>query len=1311
MAGDLDTTFDGDGKVTTDFATTEFGGALDRAYSVAVQSDGKIVVAGNSLTGNGEQYNFALARYNANGSLDTTFDGDGKVTTDFGGGDDTAHSVAIQSNGKIVVAGKSYNGSKRFDFALTRYNANGSLDTTFDGDGKVTTDFGGGDDTAHSVAIQSDGKIVVAGYIYKVGGDDFALARYNANGSLDTTFDGDGKVTTDFGVSLDRAYSVAIQSDGKIVVAGESYNGSKWLDFALTRYNANGSLDTTFDGDGKVTTDFGGGDDTAHSVAIQSDGKIVLAGSSGIRGTFDSDDFALTRYNANGSLDTTFDGDGKVTTDFGKNLDDHGYSVAIQSDGKIVVAGESKHVRGGYDFALARYNANGSLNTSFDGDGKVTTTIGIHNFGANYGAFGVAIQSDGKIVVAGDGPYDFALARYNASDAPTDITLSLTSIAESATANTTVGTLSTIDPDAGDTFTYTLVSGADSIDNAAFSISSNSLRATSSFDFETKSSYTIRIRSTDQGGFFTEKTFTITVIDINESPTNISLSSKTISENSAANTPVGTLNTADPDTENTFTYTLVTGSGDTDNASFNISANSLRATSSFDFETKSSYTVRIRSTDQNGLFVENAFAIQVVNANETPTEIGLSWNMLAENAGFDKTVGTFSTTDVDAGSTFTYSFVTGAGDANNASFRFLGSALVAISNFDFETKSSYSIRVRSTDQGGLFVEKTFVITVIDVNEAPTDISLSSSTIAENAAANTPVGTLSTADPDAGNSVAYALVAGSGDANNAAFNIAGSILRATNTFNFEAKSSYSIRVRSTDQGGLFTEKTLTITVTNINETPTDISLSSNSSAENAGANAVVGALSTIDPDSGNTFTYSLIMGAGDADNESFNINGSTLHAISGFNFETKSSYSVHIRSTDQNGLFVEKAFAIQVVNVNETPIDISLTSTTILENSGPNAMVGTLSTADVDSGNTFVYSLVAGSGGTDNAAFNVSGSTLRATSSFDFETRSDYTVRVRSTDQGGLFVEKVFAIRVVNANDAPVAVGDSYWVLVDTVKILDVLVNDSDVDNAIDPTSIEIFSPPLHGTATPMPDGTVRYTPNEGYRGAESFTYRVRDSLGFFSNAATVQLRINSAPNTNPDSLVVKKTITTVLDVLRNDSNPDGTLDPATLVIFSGSDMADVVVQSNGTIRFTPRARFLGTTQFRYVVSDNDGRPSVPTDVTVQVVVSIYQNPRSRFDVDDDGSASPLDVLVLINLLNSQAPSLPVDGLPGPPAYVDVNADNRVDPLDVLDVINHINSRGNGEGEGNAAFTFDDVFASDDWQKELRKSKRRSLTRF
>jgi uncharacterized delta-60 repeat protein len=223
------------------------------------------------------------------------------------------------------------------------------LDTTLGTNGKVTTAIGG-QDFATAVAIQSDGKIVVAGYSLNGANDDFALARYNTDGSLDTTFDTDGKVTTAIGASVDRASAVAIQSDGKILVAGFSSDGFS-TDFALARYNADGSLDTTFSSDGKVTTAIGASYDYASAMAIQSNGKIVVAGSALINYT---DDFALARYNADGSLDTTFQIAGKATTAI--RSDDSAHAVAIQSDGKIVVVGETW---GGSpsnsDFALVRY--------------------------------------------------------------------------------------------------------------------------------------------------------------------------------------------------------------------------------------------------------------------------------------------------------------------------------------------------------------------------------------------------------------------------------------------------------------------------------------------------------------------------------------------------------------------------------------------------------------------------------------------------------------------------------------------------------------------------------------------------------------------------------------------------------------------------------------------------------------------------------------------------------------------------------------------------------------------------------------------
>ena len=228
----------------------------------------------------------------ADGDLDTSFGTGGKVVTSFLGQDDFVRSVAIQSDGKIVVAGETKNGTYD-EFALARYNPDGTLDTSFgNSGGKMITNSNNNGDHARSVAIQSDGKIVLAGAGDNTGNDDFALYRYNTDGSLDSSFGTGGKVFTAVGSGNDFAESVAIQSDGKIVVAGYSYNGSN-DDFALVRYNTDGSLDTSFDSDGKVTTDVGSGSDVANSVAIQSDGKIVAAGNSK-NGNYR--DFALVRY-------------------------------------------------------------------------------------------------------------------------------------------------------------------------------------------------------------------------------------------------------------------------------------------------------------------------------------------------------------------------------------------------------------------------------------------------------------------------------------------------------------------------------------------------------------------------------------------------------------------------------------------------------------------------------------------------------------------------------------------------------------------------------------------------------------------------------------------------------------------------------------------------------------------------------------------------------------------------------------------------------------------------------------------------------
>jgi uncharacterized delta-60 repeat protein len=369
--GDLDRSFGGDGKVRT-----KFHEGHDAAASVAVDSRGRIVAAGSTSNGG-----FALARYRQNGHLDRSFSGNGKVRTDLGGG---ARAVAIDSQGRIVAGGQGGVGG----IALARYKANGRLDPSFGGGGTVTTDLGCG---AVSVAIDSQGRIAAGGGCHF----DFTLTRFNPDGGLDGSFGASGTVTTDFGGS-DADYSVAIDSRDRIVAAGGTSDPNS--DFALARYNQNGSLDASFAG-GKVTTSFGSPFDSAESVAIDSRDRVVAAGSTG-RGSGNAD-FALARYNPSGSLNNLFGPGGKVTTSFGRGGLDFAHSVAIDSRGRIVAAG-------GYgDFELARYHPNGTPDRSFSGNGKVTTR------GRGWAsASSVMIDSRDRIVAAGSGSGHFALARY-----------------------------------------------------------------------------------------------------------------------------------------------------------------------------------------------------------------------------------------------------------------------------------------------------------------------------------------------------------------------------------------------------------------------------------------------------------------------------------------------------------------------------------------------------------------------------------------------------------------------------------------------------------------------------------------------------------------------------------------------------------------------------------------------------------------------------------------------------------------------------------------------------------------------------------
>jgi uncharacterized delta-60 repeat protein len=408
--GDLDPTFELDGKLTTDFF-----GQSDIGNDLTVQSDGRIIVAGRIETANGVG-DFGLARYESTGAPDATFGVGGKVSTDFFGFNDACFAVALQSDGKIIAGGGAFadSGNGSNNFALARYNSDGSLDAGFGNGGLVSTDLGGGiNDEALDVVIQDDGKIVALVGRAAFTNSDFILVRYNSDGTPDPVFGGGFPVTTDFFGGDDFPSSLALQSDGKIVAAGGVEGGIGGFDFGISRYNSDGSPDAAFGVGGIVTTDFLEGNDGAHSVLVQSDGKIIAAGLANEDFGFDDGYFAVARYNGDGGPDASFGIGGKVTTDFPGFVVGIG-DVTLACDGKIVAAG-SVVVAGSIDASVVRYNSDGSVDAGFGNGGVVNTDF----FGGDDFIRCVDIQSDGKIVISGTAltgssfdSAEFALARY-----------------------------------------------------------------------------------------------------------------------------------------------------------------------------------------------------------------------------------------------------------------------------------------------------------------------------------------------------------------------------------------------------------------------------------------------------------------------------------------------------------------------------------------------------------------------------------------------------------------------------------------------------------------------------------------------------------------------------------------------------------------------------------------------------------------------------------------------------------------------------------------------------------------------------------
>ncbi|MGE5847847.1 MAG: hypothetical protein ACM34O_14070, partial [Ignavibacteria bacterium] len=411
--GTIDTTFGKNGILQTQF---HGGVGKDQAYAIAIQEDGKIIAAGSS-NNNGQGCTFALARYDTNGVLDNTFGTNGTIRTEINGygNNDIAYSIALQDDGKIVAAGNSDG-----NYAVVRYNTNGTLDNSFGTNGIKEFSIQGSDeynDYCSSVKIQSDGKILLGGtsYSFLGGGNRFALARLNTDGTTDAAFGVNGTIRIQVGYRDAEGQSVLIQPDGKILISGFYYDGNG-QEFACYRYNSNGIIDSTFGINGMRISKINGGNgsnDKALSSALLPNGKILLAGTSQ---NADGYGFAAARYDSSGNVDSTFGINGTVRFIISGNngLDDEANSVVVENNGKIILAGFTSD--GSLSrIAAARLESNGVLDISFGINGTMNTVL-FNNQGSDR-ISALAIQPDGKVIAVGTSRNEetgyFAAARYN----------------------------------------------------------------------------------------------------------------------------------------------------------------------------------------------------------------------------------------------------------------------------------------------------------------------------------------------------------------------------------------------------------------------------------------------------------------------------------------------------------------------------------------------------------------------------------------------------------------------------------------------------------------------------------------------------------------------------------------------------------------------------------------------------------------------------------------------------------------------------------------------------------------------------------
>jgi uncharacterized delta-60 repeat protein len=1070
-AGTLDSSF-GTGGI----AFADFSNGLDIVNTIAVQADGKTIVAGYTHPSSGYR-DSAFARFNNNGTLDTTFGSGGKVIIDLGStGNDQIEKIHALSGGGLLATGIAYQGSGLFNFSLTKLTASGSLDTSFGNGGKVVTNLGNNSYIYDSV-ILANGKIVAVGGLQNAG---FAVVQYNSDGTLDTSFDADGIATTTLGSIFDTARSVTTTPDGKILVAG-FYYGPSGQTLGLARFNSNGSLDTTFDGDGKLTVGdriFVDDEQSTIRVVSLADGKFLVGATVAYPNGFYP---TVYRFNQDGTLDSTFAQAGKQKIDI-NSIDYLFNDLKVTGDGKIVLgltANQGTPSNPDFDFAAVRLNPDGSLDTGFGTNGITTIPVSTLGSGANDFARGIQIDAAGNILIGGysyqtavfNGDRQFALVRlkgdalsspFSAQGDTASITvtpvndppiLDLNGAALgtdfSATFTEDGGTVSIVSP----TLSLTDIDST-TISSATITITNLQESATESLSLPSTFGYMAAIYSTSTGTFqllgtatlaqYQQVLRTITYNNTSQNPnptprlisfvvndgtSNSSIAISTVSINPVNDAPIvaNAISTQNGTEDTAVNFTIPANTfSDVDNASLTLTATLgdgsalptwlifAPATGTFsgtppqDFN--DTISLKVTATDSGSLSASSTFDLVIAAVNDVPVAVASS-NAVLEDATI---TGSVSATDADAGAVLTYALVnaapTGLTFNNDGTYTFDASSYDSLAAGQTQV---LDIAFTATDGIDTSTAENLTITITGTNDVPVAVA-SSNAVLEDA---TITGSVSATDADTGAVLTYALV-------NAA--PTGLTFNNDGTYSFDA-SSYdslaagqtqvlSIAFTATDGIATSTAENLTITITGTNDTPVATS-AVNAVNEDA---VITGSVSATDADAGAVLTYALVNAA--PTGLTFNSNGTyTFDASSYDSLATGQTQVLNIAFTATDGTATSTAenLTITITGTNDVPVAVA-SSNTVLEDA---TITGSVSATDIDAGTVLTYNLV--NAAPTGLTFNSNGTYTFDASSYDsLATGQTQVLNIAFTAADGIATStaKNLTITITGTNDVAIITG-------------------------------------------------------------------------------------------------------------------------------------------------------------------------------------------------------------------------------------------------------------------------------------------------